>query len=67
MSPLPITKSGALLVCEGYMNITRVLNVWLNEQSHISKYQRNKILHFNQRVVKFRSFDVRLTIRVLYQ
>ena len=25
--PLPITKSGALYVCEGYVNITRVLNV----------------------------------------
>ena len=25
-------------VCEGYVNKTRVLNVWLNEQSNISKY-----------------------------
>ena len=49
MSALPITKSGALLVCEGYMNITRVLNVWLNEQSHISKYQRNKNTTFQSK------------------
>ena len=46
-SALPITKSGALYVCEGYVNITRVLNVWLNEQSNISKYQRNKNTTFN--------------------
>ena len=25
-SALPITKSGALYVCEGYVNMTRVLN-----------------------------------------
>ena len=49
MSALPITKSGALLACEGYMNITRVLNVWLNEQSHISKYQRNKNTTFQSK------------------
>ena len=34
-------------MCEGYMNIMRVLNVWLNEQSNISKYQRNKNTTFN--------------------
>ena len=66
-SPLPITKSGALVVCEGYLKITRVLNVWLNEESNISKYQRNKILHLIQRAVKFCSFHVRLTISVLCQ
>ena len=37
-SALPITKSGALYMCEGYVNITRVLNVLRNEQTNISKY-----------------------------
>ena len=37
-STLPITKSGALYACEGYVNPTRVLNVWLNEHGNISKY-----------------------------
>ena len=29
-------------MCEGYMNIMRVLDIWLNEESNISKYDRNK-------------------------
>ena len=49
MSPLPITNSGALYVCEGYMNIMRMFNVWLNEQSNISKYERNKNTTFNSK------------------
>ena len=48
-SPLPITKSGALVVCEGYLKITRVLNVWLNEESNISKYQSNKNTTFQSK------------------
>ena len=33
-----IYLSVCVCVCEVYVNITRVLNVWLNEQSNISKY-----------------------------
>ena len=36
-------------MCEGYVNIKRVLNVWLNEQSNISKYQRNKNTTFQSK------------------
>ena len=36
-------------MCEGYMNIMRLLNVWLNKQSNISKYQKNKNTTFQSK------------------
>ena len=36
-------------MCESYMNITTVLNVWLNEQSNILKYQRNENTFFQSK------------------
>ena len=36
-------------MCEGYVNIMRVLNVWRNEQSNISKYESNKNTTFNSK------------------
>ena len=36
-------------MCESYVNPTRVLNVWLNEHSNISKYQTNKNTTFNSK------------------
>ena len=52
----PITKLGAFYLCEGYVNIARVLNVWLDEQSKILKYWRNKITAFNFTAISFTNF-----------
>ena len=54
-------------MCEGYMNIMGVINVWLNEKSNISKYQRNKNTTFQSKSGQILSFHVRLTKRVLYE
>ena len=54
-------------MCEGYVNIMRVLNVWRSGQAIYQNIRGMEILHFNQRVIKFYSFHVGLTIRVLYQ
>ena len=35
-----------IYVYEGYVNIMRVLNIWLNEQSKILNYERNKNTSF---------------------
>ena len=39
-------------MCEYYVNITAVLNVSLNEQSTMSKYQTNKNTVFNSKSSK---------------
>ena len=49
---LAITKLGDLYVCEDYVNITAVLNVSLNEQSTMSKYQTNENTVFNSKSSK---------------
>ena len=36
-------------MCEGYVNITRVINVRLNEKSNTPKHERNKNTTFNSK------------------
>ena len=43
-------------MCEGYVNIMRVLNVWRNEQSNISKYESNKKTAFNSKSSQILNF-----------
>ena len=44
-------------MCEDYVNITPVLNVSLNEQSNMSKYQTNKNTVFNSKSSKILFFQ----------
>ena len=65
-SPLPITKSGALYLCEGYVNIRRVPSIWLNEQRKILKYSINKSAAFSLTTISFTyCYDHQVNIDVL--